>query len=102
MADAHHLLELAWGDGGYTGGLIEHCFTASALVLVIVKRTDGQKGFVMLPKLWIVGRFCAHLMRTRRLGARLGRRISSAEAMVHWSMTLLMTRRPTRSRPPRA
>lgn len=101
VTDAHHLLELVWGDGGYTGGLIEHCFTALALVLVIVKRTDDQKGFVVLPKRWIVERFFAHLMRSRRLVRDFERRTSSAEAMVHWSMTLLMTRRLARPRPSR-
>ncbi|MFF3358134.1 transposase [Streptomyces sp. NPDC002917] len=44
-ADAHHLLELIWADGGYTGSLIEYCLAALALALVIVKRRDGQKGF---------------------------------------------------------
>jgi transposase len=50
---------------------------------------------------WIVERFFAHLMRTRRLVRDFERRTSSAEAMVHWSMTLLMTRRLARPRPSR-
>jgi hypothetical protein len=37
-----------------TGSLVEYCLTALALVLAIVKRSDGQKGFVVLPKRWIV------------------------------------------------
>jgi transposase len=101
VADAHHLLELVWADGGYTGSLIEHCFTALALVLAIIKRSDDQKGFVLLPKRWIVERFFAHLMRTRRLVRDFERRTSSAEAMVYWSMILLMTRRLARPRPSR-
>ncbi|GGU90135.1 hypothetical protein GCM10010211_65900 [Streptomyces albospinus] len=102
VADAHHLLELVWADGGYTGGLIEHCLTALTLVLLIVKRSDDRKGFVVLPKRWIVERFFAHLMRTRRLVRDFERRTSSAETMVYWSMPLLMTRRLARSRPSRA
>lgn len=102
VADAHHLLEQVWADGGYTGALIEYCFTALALVLLIIKRSDDQKGFVVLPKRWIVERFFAHLMRTRRLVRDFERRTSSAEAMVYWSMTLLMTRRLGRPRPSRA
>ncbi|WP_157882053.1 transposase [Streptomyces rubellomurinus] len=102
VADAHHLLELVWADGGYTGGLINHCFTALALVLAIVKRSDGQKGFVVLPKRWIVERFFAHLMRTRRLVRDFERRTSSAEAVIYWSMNLLMTRRLARPHPSRA
>ncbi|MGW4026782.1 IS5 family transposase [Streptomyces sp. NPDC005009] len=100
-ADAHHLLELIWADGGYTGGLITFCLTALALVPAIVKRSDDQKGFVGLPKRWIVERFFAHLMRTRRLVRDFERRASTVEAMIYWSMTLLMTRRLARPRPSR-
>ncbi|PBC69966.1 DDE family transposase [Streptomyces sp. TLI_235] len=50
---AHHLLALVWADGGYTGTLVEYCLAALALVV--------------LPKRWIVERFFAHLMRSRRL-----------------------------------
>ena len=99
MADAHHRLELVWADGGYTGSLVEHCLAALALVLQIVKRSDDRRGFVVLPKRWIVERTNAWLMRTRRLARDYERRTTSAEAMVHWSMILLMTRRLARPHP---
>jgi transposase len=102
VAAAHHLLALVWADGGYTGSLIEYCLTALALVLAIVKRSDDQKGFVVLPKRWIVERLFAWLMRTRRLARDYERRTTSAEAMIYWSMTLLMTRRLARPHPSRA
>ena len=57
-----------------------------------------MRGFVVLPKPWIVERVFAWLMRTRRLARDYERRTSSAEAMVYWSMTLLMTRRLGRTR----
>ncbi len=50
-----------------------------------------MRGFVVLPKRWIVERFFAHLMRSRRLVRDFERSIASAEAMVYWSMTMLMT-----------
>ncbi len=56
MVNAHPRLALVWADGGYTGGLVEYCLAAFALVLAIVKRSDDQKGFVVLPKRWIVER----------------------------------------------
>ncbi|MET9915087.1 hypothetical protein ABZZ74_52075 [Streptomyces sp. NPDC006476] len=71
------------------------------MVLAIVKRTDDMSGFVVLPKWWIVERFFAHLMRTGRLVRDFERRTASAEAMVYWSMTLLMTRRLARPHPGR-
>jgi transposase len=101
-ADAHHRLELVWADGGYTGSLVEHCLAAFALVLTIVKRSDDTRGFVVLPKRWIVERLFAHLMRSRRLVRDFERRTSSAEAMVYWSMTMIMTRRLARSHSARA
>lgn len=67
VTDAHHQLELVWADGGYTGPLGEYCPATFALVLAIVKRSDDMRGFVVLPKRWIVERLFAHLMRTRRL-----------------------------------
>ncbi|MBP0458987.1 IS5 family transposase [Streptomyces bomunensis] len=99
VADAHHQLELVWADGGYTGSLVEHCLATLALVLSIVKRSDNQKGFVVLPKRWIVERTNAWLMRTRRLARDYECRTTSAEAMVYWSMTMVMTRRLARTRP---
>ncbi|KUN04766.1 transposase [Streptomyces canus] len=101
VAEAHHRLALVWADGGYTGNLVEYCLATFALVLAIVKHSDDQKGFVVLPKRWIVERLFAHLMRSRRLVRDFERRTTSAEAMVYWSMTLLMTRRLARSRLPR-
>ncbi|MBN6541569.1 IS5 family transposase [Actinacidiphila bryophytorum] len=99
VADAHHRLGLVWADGGYTGSLVGHCLDALELVLQIVKRSDDQRGFVVLPKRWIVERTNAWLMRTRRLARDYERRPTSAEAMVTWSMTALMTRRLTRPHP---
>ncbi|ULR47837.1 IS5 family transposase [Streptomyces deccanensis] len=101
VADVHHRLELVWADGGYTGGLVEYGLATFALVLAIVKRSDDMRGFVVLPKRWIVERLFAHLMRSRRLVRDFERRTASAEAMVYWSMTLLMTRRLARPHPGR-
>lgn len=99
MAGAHHLLALVWADGGYTGSLVEYCLATLALVLAIIKRSDDVKGFVVVSKRWIVERFFAHLMRTRRLVRDFERRTASAEAMVYWSMISLMARRLARPRP---
>lgn len=93
-------MALVWADGGYTGSLIEHCLATLGFVLVIVRRRDALRGFVVLPKRWIVERFFAHLMRSRRLVRDFERSTTSAEATVYWSMTMLMTRRLAR-KPPR-
>ncbi|MCX5250064.1 transposase [Streptomyces sp. NBC_00201] len=102
VAHAHHRLALTWADGGYTGLLVEYCLATLALVLAIVKRSDDMRGFVVLPKRWIVERLFAHPMHTRRLARDYERRTTSTEAMIYWSMTLLMTRRLARPHPARA
>lgn len=45
---------------------------------------------------WIVERLFAHLMRSRRLARDYERRTASAEAVVYWSMTMVMSRRLAR------
>ncbi|MDV9169708.1 hypothetical protein R6V09_06100 [Streptomyces sp. W16] len=66
-----------------------------------MRRNDDTRGFTVLPKRWIVERLFAHLMRSRRLVRDFEHRTTSAEAMVYWSMTLLMTRRLARPAPGR-
>ncbi|MFY9627797.1 MAG: transposase [Methylocystis sp.] len=61
-------LELVWADGGY----IAHRVTAAvakvpSLRIEIVKRTDDMKGFVMLPRRWVVERTFSWFGRNRRL-----------------------------------
>ncbi|WP_419249358.1 transposase [Streptomyces canus] len=72
VADAHHRLALVWADGGYTGPLVEYCLATLALVLATVKRSDDMRGFVVLPKRWIVGRLFAHLYHRPRRGRGSG------------------------------
>ncbi|MFJ9089874.1 IS5 family transposase [Streptomyces sp. NPDC102384] len=100
VAATHHQLTRVWADGGYTGQLIEYCLTVLGFVLAMVRRMDNLRGFVVLSKRWIVERFFAHLMRSRRLVRDFERSTTSAEAMIYWSMTMLMTRRLARQ-PPR-
>ncbi|MFB6504238.1 transposase [Streptomyces sp. NPDC002466] len=101
VTDAYRRLALVRADGGCTGSLVEHCLATLALVLAIVKRSDDVRGFAVLPKRWIVERLFAHLIRTRRPVRDFERRTAGAEAMVYWSMTLLMTRRLARPGPGR-
>ncbi|OIJ86108.1 hypothetical protein BIV25_42200 [Streptomyces sp. MUSC 14] len=48
----HRDIPLVWGDGGYTGGLVDWCRDKLALTLQVVKRTDDMAGFVVLPRRW--------------------------------------------------
>ncbi|MFI1292488.1 IS5 family transposase [Streptomyces sp. NPDC020792] len=82
-----------WADGGYTGTLITWALSVLHLVVTVIKRSDDTSGFVVLPRRWVVERTFGWLLRTRRLARDYERRPDSSEAMILWSMTMLMTRR---------
>ena len=62
------LLKL-YADGGYQGAQFQRALKTiiGRVNLEIVKRSDQAKGFVVLPKRWIVERTFAWLGRCRRL-----------------------------------
>lgn len=43
-----------WADGGYAGQLVSWVKECCRCVLEIVKRSDKRKGFVVLPRRWVV------------------------------------------------
>ncbi len=61
-------LELVWADGGYNARQVDAAVAAMpGLKLEIVKRTDDMKGFVVLPRRWVVERTFSWFGRNRRL-----------------------------------
>ena len=62
-------LKKLFADGGYQGPEFRNALTKILpyLEAEIVKRSDLAKGFVVLPKRWIVERTIAWLCRCRRL-----------------------------------
>ena len=61
--------------------------------LEIVKRSDDMRGFVLLPKRWVVERTFAWLGKCRRLSKDYESLIESSEAMIRLAMIGLMLRR---------
>jgi putative transposase len=62
-------------------------------VLRVTLRPEGAKGFVLLPRRWVVERTLAWLNQSRRLRKDYARLPQSSEAMIDLSMTRLMLRR---------
>jgi len=62
------LLKL-YADGGYQGPIFQNAMKSimAEVDVEIVKRSDHAKGFVLLPKRWVVERTLAWLNRCRRL-----------------------------------
>lgn len=86
-----------WADGGYAGTLIAWAKETWNIDLEIVKRSDTVKGFVVLPKRWIVERTLAWISRCRRLAKDYERLTKTAETMIYLAMTRLMLTRIARS-----
>ncbi|MEU9380451.1 IS5 family transposase [Streptomyces sp. NPDC048279] len=92
-------IRLVWADGGYAGRLVDWAAEKLHLTLEIVRRTDDTTGFVVLPRRWVVERTLSWLMRSRRLVRDYETLPVMHEAMVLWSMTMLMSGRLAGRRP---
>jgi putative transposase len=86
-------LVLVWADGGYAGALVDWVEAACDWVLQTVLRPAGVKGFVLLPRRWVVERTFAWLSRYRRLSKDYEYLTSVSETMIAVAMIHLMARR---------
>lgn len=89
-------LKLIWVDGIYTGGLVEWAQKAYGWTVQIVKRTDDMKGFVVLPRRWVVERTFGWLGRYRRLSKDYEYLLLTSETMIYAAMVRLMLARLAR------
>ena len=88
-------LKKLYADGGYQGpnfraGLRR---VLCSVDVEIVKRSDQAKGFLVLPKRWIVERTIAWLNRCRRLAKDWECLNRSALAFLRWASIRMMLRR---------
>ena len=60
-------MQLAWADQGYTGETASKAAQSNGIDLQIVKLPEAKKGFVLLPRRWVVERSFGWLARFRRL-----------------------------------
>ena len=95
-------LALLWADGGYAGKLIEWVQEVCGWVLHIVKRNDDVRGFVVLPRRWVVERTFGWMSQYRRLSKDYEFQTQTSEAMIHVAMIHLMLHRLEAEQPARA
>ena len=76
-------MELAWVDSGYTGSEPAAAAAAHGIKLEVVKLAEAKRGFVLLPRRWVVERSFAWLARFRRL-SRDYERLPTTLAGLHW------------------
>lgn len=60
-------VEVAFVDQGYTGDKPEQAAAEQGIQLIVVKLPDAKKGFVLLPRRWVVERSFGWMARFRRL-----------------------------------
>ena len=92
-------LRCIWADGGYAGQLVTWVRGLRVwrkLRLDIVSRPEGVKGFLLLPKRWVVERTFGWLNRFRRLSKDYEYLTQTSETMIHVAMIHLMVRRLAR------
>ena len=87
-------LEVVWGDGKYNNRSLDEWLakTKAGYRVEVVNRPAGAKGFVKLPKRWVVERTIAWHGRSRRNSRDYERRPESAEAMLKISSIHRMLR----------
>jgi transposase len=90
-------ITLVWADGGYAGRLVTWATTVLTLTVQIVKRTDDIKGFVVLPRRWVVERTFGWISKNRRCVRDYETLPEHHEAMVNLAMIMLMSRRLART-----
>lgn len=76
-------VELAWVDQGYTGDDPVEAAQAQGIDLVVVRLPEAKKGFVLLPRRWVVERSFAWATRFRRL-AKDYERLPATVAGLHF------------------
>ena len=85
-------VKLAFVDQGYTGEQAESDAARKGIELMVVKMPQAKRGFVLLPRRWVVERSFAWMARFRRL-ARDYERLASTLAGLHFvAFAILMLR----------
>jgi len=94
LKERFHRLKVIFADSAYGRNNLPECVKgAFGWLLQTVLRPANVKGFVVLPKRWIVERTFGWLGRYRRHSKDYERNAASSEAMIYIAMTHIMLRR---------
>jgi transposase len=83
QAQTQQQVEVVYVDQGYTGPKPAQAAAQHGVELCVVKLPEAKRGFVLLPKRWVVERSFAWASRFRRLG-RDYERLAQTLAGYHW------------------
>jgi transposase len=83
-------VDLAYVDQGYTGPDAEIAAADEGILLEVVKLPEAKRGFVLLPRRWVVERSLGWAARFRRLAKDYERLTETLEGMHYVAFSLLM------------
>jgi transposase len=86
-------VELAYVDQGYTGEEVAAAAAAHGIQLEVVKLPEAKRGFVLLPRRWVVERSFGWLARFRRLARDYERLPETVEGLTFVAFACLMLHR---------
>jgi len=94
LREQFHRLKILWGDSAYRRNELPAWVRETfGWVLETILRPVNVKGFIVLPKRWIVERTFAWISRCRRNARDYERKPEHSEAMIHLTMIALMSKR---------
>lgn len=88
---AHLNIQKIWVDGAYTGEVIQRLREETGIDIEVVRRTDDIRGFLVLPRRWVVERTLGWLERFRLLNREYERAVTSSSADVYCAMSMILT-----------
>jgi transposase len=86
-------VQLAYVDQGYTGEGPADAAAKHKIELLVVKLPEAKRGFVLLPRRWVVERSFAWLTRFRRLAKDYERLVSTLKGMHLAAFAIVMLAR---------
>jgi putative transposase len=94
MEDKVKRLHTVWMDGGYRGqDFMRWVMNMFGWIVEIVLRPLEKKGFIVLPKRWVVERTFGWLNWCRRLSKDYERLVETSETFIYIAMIRIMVRR---------
>jgi putative transposase len=87
LSDLCKKIKLVWADGGYQGEpLLNWVRDTLNWVWQVVLRSDDKKGFVVIPKRWVVERTFSWLYQSRRLSKDYEKTTLNSQSMIYLAM----------------
>jgi transposase len=86
-------VEIAFVDQGYTGEAAAEAAAAHGIQLEVVKLSQAKRGFVLLPRRWVVERSFGWTGRFRRLARDYERLAETLKGMHYIAFAILFVKR---------